>query len=158
MVRLLLSAGKTVSAKMTADQRNRVESAQGIIMSKGRTYGFLFVVPVFILTQLFDDKVRIFGYEKVSGYLSYENQIKILLIALLGTRRFDPQDAPMCLNFLSLCENIEKRYEAINEDLNRYSTDSLTDNEQQLDHFFSTETGLMLKKEFQFVSLLFLQQ
>ncbi len=101
----------------------------------------------FILNRLVDDKVRIFGYEKVSGYLSYENQIKILLIALLGTRRFKPQGSPICLNFLSLCENIEKRYEAVNDYLNNHSSDGLMDNEQQLDHFFSAETGLMLKKE-----------
>jgi len=53
MLRILLSVRKQVSEKMTADQRNRMGSVQGIIMSRCRSYGFLFVVPVFILTQLF---------------------------------------------------------------------------------------------------------
>ena len=34
----------------------------------------------FMLEELIGDKVRICGYEKVSGYLSYKNQIKLLLV------------------------------------------------------------------------------
>jgi len=101
----------------------------------------------FILNQLVEDQVRIFGYEKVSGYLSYENQIKLLLIGLLGTRTFEPDGSPICLNFLDLCEKIEKRYEAINDYLNTLSSDELMVDEPQPDRSFSSETGLVLKKE-----------
>ncbi len=101
----------------------------------------------FILKQLADDTVRIFGYEKVSGYLSYENQIKLLLIGLLGTKDFDPNGPPVSLNFLVLCEKIERRYEAINDNLNAYSADELMEKNLELDHYFSAETGLILKKE-----------
>ena len=38
---------------MSADQRLQTESAFGIITSKTRTYGMLFSLPIFILTQLF---------------------------------------------------------------------------------------------------------
>jgi len=101
----------------------------------------------FILNQLVDDKVRIFGYEKVSGYLSYENQIKLLLVGLLGTRKFKPNGSPICLSYLGLCEKIEDRYEAVNDYLNTLSTDNLLENTYQLNHFFKAKTGLVLKKE-----------
>ncbi len=101
----------------------------------------------FILKRLADDTVRIFGYEKVSGYLSYKNQIKLLLIGLLGTKDFDPHGPPVSMNFLVLCQDIERRYEAINDDLNAYSADELMGKALELDHYFSAETGLILKKE-----------
>ncbi len=101
----------------------------------------------FILDQLVEDKVRIFGYEKVSGYLSYENQIKLLLIGLLGTRELGQDNSSVSLTFLLLCEIIEKRYEAINDDLNTRSTDDILENDLQLDQFYNAETGLVFKEE-----------
>jgi hypothetical protein len=53
MVRSVLWARNRVAEKLGADRRSRVESILGLIRSKGRTYGFLFFLPVFILTQLF---------------------------------------------------------------------------------------------------------
>ncbi len=101
----------------------------------------------FILSKLAGDEVRVFGYEKVSGYLSYENQIKLLLVGLLGTKDFEPFDQPICLNFLGMCEKIEKRYEAVNSHLNMFSTDEILQNEQNLKHFFNAEAGIILRKE-----------
>lgn len=53
MLRMLLAAQSRVAQKMSADQRLQTESAFGIITSKARTYGMLFSLPIFILTQLF---------------------------------------------------------------------------------------------------------
>ena len=53
MLRILLWARSRISKKLGADRRSRLEATLGLIMSKGRTYGFLFFLPVFILTQLF---------------------------------------------------------------------------------------------------------
>jgi len=53
MFRMVLSARDRVSEKVGAEQRSRAESTLGIIVNKGRTYGVLFFLPVFILTQLF---------------------------------------------------------------------------------------------------------
>jgi hypothetical protein len=53
MLRILLAARNRVSAKLGADRRSRFESTLGLILSKGRTYGFLFFLPIFILTQIF---------------------------------------------------------------------------------------------------------
>jgi len=53
MLRIVLWARGRISKKLGADRRSRMETALGLIMSKGRTYGLLFILPVFILTQLF---------------------------------------------------------------------------------------------------------
>jgi hypothetical protein len=50
---LLLWVRGRISEKIGAEHRSRTESALGLIMSKGRTYGIIFILPVFILTQLF---------------------------------------------------------------------------------------------------------
>jgi hypothetical protein len=101
----------------------------------------------FILNRLGDDKVRIFGYEKVSGYLNYENQIKLLLLGLLGTRKFKPKGMPIRINFLGMSKIIEKRYEAVNDFLNTISIEKISDKKYNLDHLFKAKTGILLKKE-----------
>ncbi|MDH3329568.1 MAG: DUF2868 domain-containing protein [Desulfobulbaceae bacterium] len=53
MLRILLSARNQVAKKMSADQRHQAEFTLGTIVSKSRAYGFLFFLPIFILTQLF---------------------------------------------------------------------------------------------------------
>ena len=101
----------------------------------------------FILNELVDDKMRIFGYEKVSGYLSYENQIKLLLVGLLGAGRLKPNGSSICLNFLGISEKIEKRYESVNDYLNTLSTEKIWEDKYQLNHLFKAKTGVLLKKE-----------
>jgi hypothetical protein len=101
----------------------------------------------FILDRLMYDKVRIFGYEKVSGYLSYENQIKLLLAGLLGTKKLKPNGVPICINFLSMSKKIEKRYEAINDYLNSLSIEKLWEDNNQLSKLFKAKTGLVLRKD-----------
>lgn len=101
----------------------------------------------FLLDRLVEDRARIFGYEKVSNYLSYENQIKLLLLGLLGIDHFLSGDSPVCLNFLPLCEKIERRYEAVNDHLNTLSTDRLLSKEHLPAGFFKADTGIILRKE-----------
>ncbi|MCP4682102.1 MAG: hypothetical protein GY864_07200 [Desulfobacterales bacterium] len=101
----------------------------------------------FILNQLADDKVRIYGYEKVSSYVSYENQIKLLLVGLLGATKFKSNGSPIHLNFLGLSGIIDKRYEAVNDYLNQLSMNRLLEKTYQLNHFFKAKTGFLLKKE-----------
>ena len=105
------------------------------------------VIRHFILEHLSADKVRIFGYEKVSGYLSYENQFKLLLVGLLGTETFRPNGALICLSFLGLSEKIQKRYESVNEYLNTLSIEELWANKHQIKQFFEAKAGVTLKKE-----------
>jgi hypothetical protein len=54
MLRAVLWARKRLSGKLVgADRRSRAEAILGIIRNKGCTYGFLFLLPIFLLTQLF---------------------------------------------------------------------------------------------------------
>ena len=53
MIRTVIWARNRVSDKVGADRRSRVEAILGIIRNKGRTYGIFFLLPIFILTQLF---------------------------------------------------------------------------------------------------------
>ena len=101
----------------------------------------------FILDQLVDDKVRIFGYEKVSDYLGYENQVKLLLAGLLGIKKFSSNGTTFCLDFLRMSEKIERRYEAVNDFLNRFSIDKLWRDGHQLNNLFKAKTGVILRKE-----------
>lgn len=102
----------------------------------------------FILQQLVGDRIRLAGYEKVSGYLSYENRIKLLLAALLGAHRMHPVSrVPICLNFLDMSEVIEKRYEAANHFLNTLSTEKLWEDKSAPDQLFKAKTGLLFRRD-----------
>jgi hypothetical protein len=101
----------------------------------------------FILEHLVTDEVRIFGFENVGIYLNYENWIKLLLIGLLGSQKFKRDKRPVCLNFLDMAEEIEKRYEAVNDTLSNISVEKLWDNTNQLNLFFKAKTGLVMKKD-----------
>jgi len=101
----------------------------------------------FILEHLVTDEVRIFGFENVGIYLSYGNLIKLLLIALLGSEKFQENERPIRLSFLELAEKIEKRYEAVNDALSNISVERLWDEGKQLDHFFKSKTGLFMEMD-----------
>jgi hypothetical protein len=100
----------------------------------------------FILNQLVGDNVRIFGYEKVAGYLSYENQIKFLLIGLLGAGRFASGAESVRISFLEVSAIIEKRYEAINDFLNGIALEELADSGSKLRFLFKAKSGVVLRK------------
>jgi hypothetical protein len=101
----------------------------------------------FLLEQLAGDQVRIFGFEKVSGYLSYENQVKLILIALLGAEEFPNRDEPVFITFLSMSEKIENRYEAVNDSLNSLPVEEIWSDNRKVSSFFKARSGIVLKKE-----------
>lgn len=105
------------------------------------------VVRHFILEHLVTDEVRIFGFENVGLYLNYENLIKLLFIALLGAQKFKKNQRPICLSFLHMTEEIERRYEVVNDTLSDISVEKLWDNKYPLNHFFKAKTGLVMKQD-----------
>lgn len=116
-----------------------------------RVYNYINRLPeavrYFILKQLGGDNIRIFGYENVSFYLSYDNQMKLLLISLLGSKRCKSDERPVCLNFLSIMEKIDKRYEAVNDTLNNISFENIWYERKILNQFFKAKTGIILEKD-----------
>ncbi len=101
----------------------------------------------YMLNWLVDDKIRIFGYEKVTNYLNYDNQIKLLLIVLIGADLFDLKDSPISVNFLDICQIIDKRYEAINDYLNNLSMEEIWDSRKKPGLLFQEKEGIFLSKE-----------
>ncbi|MCF8143499.1 MAG: hypothetical protein K9N21_06225 [Deltaproteobacteria bacterium] len=101
----------------------------------------------FILDQLIGDRVRIFGYEKVSGFLTYQNQVKLLLIGLLGIREISSASLPISLSFLEMIKEIDKRYEAVNECLNNLSMRQIWEERSQTIRLLNAKNGILLRKD-----------
>ncbi|PKN28737.1 MAG: hypothetical protein CVU64_11820 [Deltaproteobacteria bacterium HGW-Deltaproteobacteria-21] len=100
----------------------------------------------FILQRLVTDEIRIFGFERVSAFLNYANQMKILWIGLTGAGRFTKGSAPVCLDFLRLGTVIEKRYEAVNDFLTRLPSWSGSTPILDVDALSGAESGIVLRK------------
>jgi hypothetical protein len=100
----------------------------------------------FILEHLLTDEIRIFGFENVGIYLNDRNMIKLLLISLMGTEKFNSNKGPVCLDFLDLAGKIEKRYEAFNDILTQVSVEKLWNNKSQLNRYFKAKTGLVMRR------------
>lgn len=98
-----------------------------------------------ILQRLVTDEIRIYGLERVSGFLSYPNQIKILWIALIGAKRLTRGSTPVCLDFHGLGKIIEKRYEAVNDFLRRLPSWK-TLPKLDVDALLSAESGIVFRK------------
>ena len=117
-----------------------------------RTYNYIRKLPEavrhFILMYLSDDSIRLYGFENVSVYLSYDNLMKLLLISLLGAKRFKGKDrGPVCLNYLGIIKDIGKRYEAVNDALGKISLEEIWYDRKKLDHFFKVKTGIVIDKD-----------
>ena len=79
----------------------------------------------FLLEELTGDTVRIMGFERVSGYLTFDNRIKLLLLTLLGVKRAAGGKQATYIDFAVLGANIENRFEAVNDSLNSSSANEL---------------------------------
>ncbi|MBN2123194.1 MAG: hypothetical protein JW821_02775 [Deltaproteobacteria bacterium] len=115
-----------------------------------RLYNGLHMLPEnirhFIYEHLVCDEVRIFGFENVTSFLSYENMIKLLFIALQGSREFKKGKGPICLDFLDMAEKIEKRYEAVNDTLSQVSVRKMWSDQIPLNSMFRAKTGIILRR------------
>ncbi len=117
-----------------------------------RTYNYIRKLPEavrhFILRYLSDDNIRLYGFENVSVYLSYDNLMKLLLISLLGAKKFRGKDrGPVCLSYLGIIKEIGKRYEAVNDALSKISLEEVWYDRKKLDHFFKVKTGIVIEKD-----------
>ena len=100
-----------------------------------------------LFKHLVTDEVRIFGFQRVNAYLTYENMIKLLFIALLGSERLRKKGGPLSLNFLPMAEEIDKRYEAVNALLNAIPMEEISADAQTLNQFFRAKSGILLREE-----------
>jgi hypothetical protein len=100
----------------------------------------------FIFQCLVTDEVRIFGFQKVSSHLNYENMTKLLLIALLGSKELKKQGKALCIDFLTMADKIEKRYEEVNDFLGHFSAEQIFGASDALVHFLRAKSGITLRK------------
>lgn len=100
----------------------------------------------FLLQRLVTDEVRIFGLEKVSTFLNYENQIKMLLISLLGAEAMKSSGRPVSLDYLPTAADIHKRYEAVNAFLNSLSVEKIWEERHKGSPFFEAKAGVVFRK------------
>ncbi|MBN1106532.1 MAG: hypothetical protein JXL84_24225 [Deltaproteobacteria bacterium] len=100
----------------------------------------------FLLRGLVADEVRIFGFERVSAFLNYDNQIKLLWIALLGAEKVKGDRRPGYVDFLRMGASIEKRYEAVNDVLSRLSPEEIWGDRHEMKAFFGAKTGVVFRK------------
>ena len=100
----------------------------------------------FILDYLLNDKIRFFWYEKVSMYLSNENRIKLLLLGIMGAEKIRTTNAPVCIAFFRISEQIEKRHEVVNDYLSSLSFEKIRGSKSHLNHFFKASAGILFKQ------------
>ena len=114
-----------------------------------RIYGSLMRFPeyvrFFILNSLVEDQVRIWGFREVSMFTTYENQLKLLFIALMGTWKIFKNDFPANINFYPIAKVVDRRFEIINEVLRGISVQEIWDKPELLNGFLKGRNGILLR-------------
>lgn len=101
----------------------------------------------FLLEKMVEDEFRIFGFERVSAFLTYDNQMKLLWVALLGAAGPKKEDGPVCLDFTGMGAAIEKRFEAVNETLRTLSYEVIGEERRPVPLFQDSALGLVLRRD-----------
>jgi len=115
-----------------------------------RIYNGLQLLPEmarhFVLEQLIEDRIRVFGFEEVSKFLNYPNLVKLLLLAVMSSKKLKENSRPVYLDFTGMAEQIEKRYEAVNDSLNSLSIQQIWEDASWLNYLFKSKTGIVLTR------------
>ena len=98
----------------------------------------------FICRSLVADQIRIFGFESVSGYLTYENMINLLLLSISAAGQFLEGERPVCINFFDLAAKMDKRYEAVNDALSHLPVEQMWKDRSRLQELFKGKSGIVL--------------
>lgn len=101
-------------------------------------------VKQFIFKHLVRDEIRLFGFETVSAYLTYENATKLLLLSLLAAEALPKNERPVSICFFPLAAKVDKRYEAVNEALGRVSVEQIWKDAPRFHGVFKGKSGMLL--------------
>jgi hypothetical protein len=116
-----------------------------------RIYNGLNLLPEevreFICRRLVTDQIRIFGFETVSSYLTYENMIKLLLLTMTAAGQFPQDERPVCINFFRLAARMENRYEAINDALSHFQVERIWKDRVQIHELCKGKYGIVLARQ-----------
>ena len=101
----------------------------------------------FVFRHLVRDEIRIFGFETVSAYLTYENMIKLLVFSVVAAKQLPWNGKPVSVCFFSLAANMDKRYEAVNEALSLLSVEQIWKDGRRFDEFYKSKSGMVLSRD-----------
>jgi hypothetical protein len=91
------------------------------------------------------DSIRIYGLEYVAQHLTPENWLKLLVLGFRGLDRFCPDnDKPRVIDFHDLSHIIDRRYQAIAEDLATLPLDRLFEDPSLLSSLTKASVGIIL--------------
>lgn len=115
----------------------------------GTIMGFPEEIRHFILDRLVEDRARIWGFREVSKFLTYENQIRLLFLSLMGAERLFQGKYPVSINFNPISDLIYKRFELINDLLRGIEEHEIWDEPKRLNSYLSGKTALLIRTDFQ---------
>jgi hypothetical protein len=91
------------------------------------------------------DSIRIYGLEYVAQHLTPENWLKLLILGFRGLEQFCPgNDKPRVIDLHDLSVIIDRRYQAIAEDLATLPTDRLFEDSRLLSRLTKASVGIIL--------------
>jgi hypothetical protein len=91
------------------------------------------------------DSIRIYGLEYVARHLTPENWLKLLILGFRGLDRFCPEnDKPRVIDFHDLSHIIDRRYQAIAEELATLSADRLFEDSSLVASLTKASVGIIL--------------
>ncbi len=92
-----------------------------------------------------NDFVRIYGLEYVAQHLGAEDLLKLLILTFRGLNRFCRENAkPRVVDFHDLSQIIDRRYQAIAEELHTFTPDRLFKDNRLLSRLSRAWVGLIL--------------
>jgi hypothetical protein len=104
-------------------------------------------VREFICRHLVADQIRIFGFETVSSYLTYENMIKLLFLTMMASELLPGDERPVSIDFFRLAARMDRRYEAVNDALSNIPAEQIWRDRNLIHEFFKGKNGIVLSKE-----------
>ncbi len=91
------------------------------------------------------DSIRIYGLEYVAQHLTPENWLKLLILGFRGLDQFCPGDSkPRVIDLHDLSVIIDRRYQAIAEELATLPTDRLFEDSRLLSRLTKASVGIIL--------------
>jgi hypothetical protein len=93
-----------------------------------------------------DNPLRLAGYNEASRLLTYNNQIRLLLLALIAARRLEFKPGPpRTVSFWPLANVIERKFELINQAVTDLESGAMLKNPQTVWKLFRDREGLTLR-------------
>jgi hypothetical protein len=132
--------------KSTGLQKFEEDLHKAMVVHKAVT-GLADTIRRYLLDQLNPsrDSIRIYGLEYVAQHLTPENWLKLLVLGCRGLDRFCPDNGkPRVIDLHDLSVLIDRRYQAVAEELAILPADRLFEDSRLLSRLTKTSVGIIL--------------